>query len=308
MDHIDQRILIDQSPELLKASEAAALLGVKLPTLYAYVSRRLVRSAPGQQGRARRYVRADLERLRARRGARAGLTAGAAGALHWGEPVLESSISRLTQAGPVYRERSALELADAGASFEAVAELLWSGSLPPGRPRWQSDGLGVPAVRLASLLPPGSSPLAALSLLLPALAARDPARFDARPEAVLARARGLIRRLAAGLALGIEPERSARALEAGSVAGAVVRALGGRGGAAAVRAVDRALVISADHELNASTFAARVTASTRADVFACVSAALAALSGPWHGAVTDRVEALVAEAEQPERARRVVHE
>ncbi len=51
-----------------------------------------------------------------------------------------------------------------------------------------------------------------------------------------------------------------------------------------------------------------MVASTRADVFACVAAALAALSGPWHGAVSERVEALVAEADRPERARRVVHE
>lgn len=60
--------------------------------------------------------------------------------------------------------------------------------------------------------------------------------------------------------------------------------------------LDQALILCADHELNASTFAARVTASTGANPYAVVSAALAALSGPKHGGATSQVEALFAEA------------
>jgi citrate synthase len=67
-------------------------------------------------------------------------------------------------------------------------------------------------------------------------------------------------------------------------------------------------VVSADHELNASTFAARVAASAGADLYACVGAALATVSGPRHGGACDRVEALVAEAGSPRRAAAVVHE
>ena len=60
--------------------------------------------------------------------------------------------------------------------------------------------------------------------------------------------------------------------------------------------LDQALILCADHELNASTFAARVAASTGANPYAVVSAALAALSGPKHGGATSQVEALFAEA------------
>jgi citrate synthase len=66
------------------------------------------------------------------------------------------------------------------------------------------------------------------------------------------------------------------------------------------------MVLSADHELNVSTFAARVAASSGAGLAASIVAALAALSGPLHGAATARVEAFVAEIERPERAAQAV--
>jgi citrate synthase len=101
--------------DALDARQAAALLGVKLPTLYAYVSRGLLHSSPGAGGRARRYARRDVERLRERRGLRAGE------ALRWGEPILETSITEMTPQGPRYRGHSAVELARAGVPFESVA-------------------------------------------------------------------------------------------------------------------------------------------------------------------------------------------
>jgi len=65
-----------------------------------------------------------------------------------------------------------------------------------------------------------------------------------------------------------------------------------------LEAIDGALVLCADHELNASTFAARVAASTGASLYAVVCAALAALSGPKHGGASDRVEAMLRELER----------
>jgi citrate synthase len=73
-----------------------------------------------------------------------------------------------------------------------------------------------------------------------------------------------------------------------------------------VKAIDAALVLCADHELNVSTFAARVAASAGADVYACLLAALATLSGPEHGGMCDRIEALAAETDHVRRAREVV--
>jgi citrate synthase len=98
------------------------------------------------------------------------------------------------------------------------------------------------------------------------------------------------------------------ALAAPSVAESVLRALGVPPRARATAAVDRALVLLADHELNVSTFAARVAASAHADPYAAVLAGLSALSGPRHGGVTDRVEALLLEVEALGGASRVVHE
>lgn len=298
---------------------------MKLPTLYAYTSRGLVRSVPGPRGRARRYLRADLERLRARRDARAGHGPVAAGALRFGEPVLDSSITALLpDRGPVYRGHAAVDLAAADVRFEAVAELLWTGgelaSSPEASERtlyfWGPRGFGVPVETLRALVaapgPPSSAPpippLSVLSLVVPLLATRDPGRFVTRADAVAPRARTLIVRMAAALGLSARKARTQAALAAHGVAETAAAALGAGCGAEGVRALNRALVLAADHELNASTFAARVAASTGADVYACVQAALATLSGPRHGGAADRIEALVAEIGRPEKAERVVHE
>jgi citrate synthase len=149
------------------------------------------------------------------------------------------------------------------------------------------------------------------ALVVASLAPRDPARFDLRPEAVLDRARRLIRTLAASLALTREdggPRAVRTALAATSVAECAALALGVPPRARALAAIDRMLVLMADHELNVSTFAARVAASAHADPYAAVQAGLAALSGPRHGAASDRAEALLAEVEAAGDAARVVSE
>src|SRR5437763_1255884 len=78
------------------------------------------RGVAGARGRPRLYALADLERLRARRDARAGHGAVAAGALRWGEPVLDSAITAITPHGPAYRGRLAVELAASDTPFENV--------------------------------------------------------------------------------------------------------------------------------------------------------------------------------------------
>jgi citrate synthase len=128
------------APDYVSGAEAAALLGIKRETLYAYASRGLVRSEPAGRGRARRYLRDDLLRLGARRDARAGHGPVAAGALRWGEPVLSSAITSIDTRGLRYRGLPALTLA-ATLSFEEVAELLWTGALPASWPLWSIDGL-----------------------------------------------------------------------------------------------------------------------------------------------------------------------
>src|SRR5262245_6551812 len=171
------------------AREAAERLSIKLPTLYAYVSRGLLRSLPAQGGRGRRYARADVEALRAR------AAGSAASALRFGDPVLETRITRMSETGPDYRGHSALELAASGTPVESVAELLWSGALPAARPAWPRPARAARLRELAALVPRDASPLAALALALPALALGDASRFHASPAAVLGRARPLLHEL-----------------------------------------------------------------------------------------------------------------
>ncbi len=294
--------------EFLAAPEAARRLGVKLTTLYAYASRGLLKSLRGQGGPRRRYLRADIERLRARSLARRGGPPAGAHALHFGEPVLDSAITWLSEEGPVYRGHAATALAARGISFEAVAELLWSGTLPADPPRWTVDDLGLSRAEQRALVPPGTPALALLPALVAALALRDADRFDLEAASVTDRARCVMRRCAAGLALASEPSRLGPALKAPTLAASLATALGLRATPRALGAIDTALILLADHELNASTFAARVAASARADLYSCLLAGLATLAGPRHGGASARVRALIDEIGRPERAAQVLRE
>src|SRR5438045_3369002 len=133
MPSVDQRGFDNQPSDYVGAAEAARLLGVKRATLYAYASRGLVRSEPAPTGRGHRYSRSDLLRLRTRGDARAGHGPVAAGALRWGEPVLATAISFIADDGPRYRGAPAIELSRS-ASYETVAELLWSGTRSASSP------------------------------------------------------------------------------------------------------------------------------------------------------------------------------
>jgi citrate synthase len=299
---VDQRGF-DNQPAWLAAAEACALLDVKRQTLYAYVSRGLVRRVRGPGGA--RYARDDVARLRARHDARAGHGAVAAGALRWGEPVLASAITAIAADGPRYRGRSAVQLAADGVRYEVVAELLWSDAMPEVAPAWPPP-LPLPLAKLRALLPAAPTPFSPLQLAVAVLRARDPSPWPATLEVELLRARALVRTLAGMPALARDAARVEAAWAAPSIAAAVTHALGGRRDRRVVVAVEQALVLCADHELNVSSFTARIAASAGADLYACVGAALATMSGPRHGGESDRVAALLAEVGEPRRARAVV--
>lgn len=303
----NQRRGNDDPSGWLDASEAIALLGVKRETLYAYASRGLVETRPEPGTRRRRYRLSDLERLRARHDARAGHTAVAASALRWGEPVLDSSITELAPSGPRYRGVDAVGLARDGTRFEDVAELLSTGRATKGT-RWSSRGRPPSARALASLLPRGSWPIDSLTVALPALALADADRFDRSAEPTFASARSAILELSAlvGLFEGAERVAEARAQE--TVARRLAVALGASPTPRTVGALERTLVLSADHELNPSSFGCRVAASTGADLYACFGAALGCMLGVVHGGQTGRIESLVDEVARPERAIEVLRE
>ncbi len=268
----------------LSADAACARLGVQKATLYAYVSRGLVRSAParegsGRGGRRRVYSQADVERLCARRDARSGHGAVAAGALRWGEPVLDSGISRIDPEGPVYRGRPAGALVDQGAAFEEV--VAWLLERPWVAPR-ATRPIAIPAA--------ATTVTARLGFVLQSLA-----MGDVEPSA-----ESIVRHCTAGLAVATADARLA--LRSPSTVHALLTAYGVRATAPKRRLVNRALVWAAEHELNVSSFAARVVASTGAATCVCLTAANAALSGPRHGGETERFEALLDETGSPDRA------
>lgn len=255
----------------MTSDEAVALLGVRKATLYTYVSRGVLRSR-SDGGRGCHYLADDVERLAARTSARKGHGAVAAGALRWGEPVLDSAITAVENNTLRYRGKDVVTLALEGASFESVADLLWSA--PAGEP-WPACPVSVAPSRL-----PGVWRWAEL---LPSMALADPGRHGASPEAERDRARRIIVTLASSLCR--------RDLSDDRVAKRVCAAW--RLPRRHAPLIDRALVLCADHELNASTFAARVAASAGADLYACLGAALNVFTAPLHGGAAERVEALL---------------
>ncbi|HKT08397.1 MAG TPA: citrate synthase family protein [Gemmatimonadaceae bacterium] len=265
------------SSDTLSAAEAARALGVTRPTLYAYVSRGLIRSQPGPgSSRARRYPRDDVERLRLRAEERRDPDKVAAHALQWGVPVLASSITLITGDALYYRGLNVVELARE-ATVEEVASLIWTGSRDAARPpRAVHPGpLGSRSSR-GAFVPRAQAALALAS-------ATDAQAFDLRPEAVVRSAWRIL-----DLLVGV----AARRARADRIDAALAR--GWRVHARAQDVIRAALILMADHELNVSAFTARCIASAGSQPYAVVGGGLAAIEGVKHGGSTSRAESLLA--------------
>jgi citrate synthase len=269
----------------MTAAEAAAALGISRPTLYAYVSRGLLRSAPDADSRGNRYPAADVRRLARRKadGRRAGKVAQKV--LDWGVPVLESSITLIADGRLFYRGHDAVELARE-ATLEDVAALLWECT-----PRRIADA---PSAPIASAqwsawlkLWSAHTPLERALVLLPAAAAQMPRIWAQGRDAQIDTGAVLMRLLAAAL-MSASPSNEPLHRQF-----AHAWALRGRASADLLRA---ALVLCADHELNASTFTVRCITSTGMHLFGAAAGGLAALGGPRHGGETMRVAALFDDA------------
>ncbi|HWA70807.1 MAG TPA: citrate synthase [Polyangiaceae bacterium] len=305
----------DAEGEWLSAKDASELLRVQRATLYAYVSRGLLRARA--EGTRRSYARSDLEALRVRSAARRGHGAVAGAALLWGEPVLDTRISRIEPTGPRYRGHPALDLVRKQVSSERVAELLWGGELPSSAPAWPAADRAALS-RAARLADAGERPLSCMLRLLVCVepseewgrrgaTRRRPSQshgvpLEALPAEGLDVARTLLNTLSVAPALGHGPKVLNAAQRESSLAAKVWRALGGRAHSPLIAAVDTALVLLADHELNASTFAARVAAGAGADLARCLLTAHATLSGGRHGGLCDRLEHLLSQLSGPEQA------
>lgn len=264
----------------LSAAEAAARLGVKPETLYAYVSRGLIGSEREPGGRRSRYLRSDVERLAGRQ--RAG---GRAGGL---EIIVETELTLLDPAGRLHYRGWDVEVAAEEATFEEVASWLWTGertravfALPDDVQR---------RIRRVSGALPDVDAVDRLRSVLAAVRGADPMRHDRRPAAVAATGKTIIATIVEALP-PLQPDSDAT-----SVADRLWRRLSPRTPMKKdVALLDSALVLLADHELAASTLAARVAASTWADPYLVVLAGLATLGGPLHGGASEQARALVRE-------------
>lgn len=296
----------------LTAAEAAAALGVRLPTLYAYVSRGLLRSEPGAGGRGHRYPAADVEALRQRSAMRRDPPRAVRQALDWGAPVLDSALTLIAGGRLFYRGEDAVELARRGESLERVAALLWLGRLDAPLPAPAPWRLAVlPRLEPELTASRAWRPFQRMQAWLPLATAEDPGAYDLRPAAVVAAGAWLLQllaTLAAGTTRGLGgPPAAPERMRAAAVlahawapaAGAGIDATDANAAAELARLLDLALVLSADHELNVSAFTARCVASAGAPPQAAVAAGLEALGGVRHGGQTERVEALLAELAAP---------
>jgi citrate synthase len=267
---------LQSSSAWVGAAEASRTLGITRQTLYAYVSRGLVRSEPGASAtRERRYARDDIERLKRRAEERRDPDKVASHALQWGMPVLESAITLIAEEQLYYRGHDVVTLAKQQ-PLDAVASLIWTGTLDGARPG--------PSMyrRRGSVSKTGPFIVRAQAGLAMA-SANDARAFDLRRDAVVETGWRLLDLLVGSVSSTAREQTIdatlARAWSVRSHGGDVIRA---------------ALILCADHELNVSAFTARCVASAGSNPYAVVVAGLAALEGVKHGGSTARVESRLA--------------
>jgi citrate synthase len=215
----------------------------------------------------------------------------------------------------IYRGYDIRDLASRS-TFEEVAYLLWYGRLPNAnqlaelsRKFGELRALPPEVVRELDALPATANPMDALRTAVSAMAIFEPQETRPGPSSI-----GGAQRLTAALPsiLGTFHRRRARLPPLGarpqlSHAAYLVYALADREPSELeARAIDVALILHADHDLNASTFAARVTASTLSDLYSAVTSAVGTLKGPLHGGANERVMELLDEIGTVDRAEEVV--
>ncbi|MEU4422407.1 citrate synthase family protein [Actinoplanes sp. NPDC024001] len=265
------------SGELLTTEQVAEQLGVKAATVYAYVSRGLLSSQRNADGKGSLFAKDDVDAF-------------VAGRRRTTTPNIQTGITLIKDGGLFYRGRDATVLAGTS-SFEAVTNLLWTGELEDAAFPVNRELTSL-AWAVTQPLPETARLTDRLRVTVAAVAAADPLRFDTAPAAVVATGRQLLATMVHTL-----PSRVGIPVRAMPLAEAFwYRLTATPLTDTALHSLDAALILLADHDLAASTLAARVAASTRAHPYAVVSAGLAALDGPLHGAASALAYPMLAEA------------
>ena len=277
-----------EETERLSTRQVADRLGVKPETVYAYVSRGLLRSHRESGGRGSWFDPKEVDELSTH--TRQATANGGKPA----QPFIATELTLLSEGGLYYRGRDVAELAGSE-TFEAVAGLLWTGRLEPVA--FTASPQASDLIRKVADAMPDAARLPDLLHVVPSIAAAtDPLRFDLSPDSVRAAAAGLLAVMVEAL-----PQRGAADHDSGTSSSAIPRRLWPKltdkpPTEHGIRALNAALIVLADHDLAVSTLAGRVAASARAHPYAVVSAALGAFDGPLHGAAGSHAYRLVADA------------
>jgi citrate synthase len=258
----------------MTAAEALSVMNVRAQTLYANVSRGKIRAKPDKTDPRRSlYHRDDVLRMAERRSGQRKVEKVAAQTIDWGDPVLLSAISTVSNGKLWYRGKDAVELTNT-ASFEKVTGLLW-----------ETDAVLIKPSVTTRNVAGVDDPLTASLVALAWRSARDLPSSGRTPAVLRDEAASVLSTLAQAILGGTASPRAGSTLSE--------RLAVSWGCSKAEDAIRRALVLLADHELNASTFATRVTVSTGASLSAGVLAGLATLTGPLHGGASSSVRALI---------------
>lgn len=283
------------------AAEAMKLLKVRQQTLYAYVSRGWIRSVaqPGQKDKL--YLRDDLTRVGMRSLARSGHGAVAASAMNWGEPIFPTSITEITEQGPRYRGHLAADLVRSGASFEAVAELLWTGELNTRAKAWTVRRPSAELIKITQTLTSlqaRDNVLESFALVVLLLGMRRGSVAERLSQGkTLPAAREIMQTVVACCGF-VGTAQSYRPMQRGeSVVTGLLHALAMPPTEENSEALRAMLILMADHELPPGTLGARVVASAGGTLHSCLASALCATSGVDIGRMYERVEDFLGQAQ-----------
>ncbi|TDG00726.1 citrate synthase [Paenibacillus piri] len=216
-----------------------------------------------------------------------------------------SSISSIIDGVLTYRGIDIDDLAE-NATFEEVAYLLWYGKLPNRselarllKDLNQFAAVPPQVIDQIKTYPKDTNSMAALRSAVSSLSLYDNEANDMSQESNLRKAIKLqaqIPTIIAAFARIREGKEPIAPKSCDSVAENFLYMLIGKDpDKVAIEALDKALVLHADHELNASTFAARVTVATLSDIYSGVTSAIGALKGPLHGGANEAVMAMLEE-------------
>lgn len=192
------------------------------------------------------------------------------------------------------------DIVNGGASFEEVVYLLWHGVLPSKDQlkAFESDigdkrALPEDLIKFLHTVPKTANPMAVLRTAISDLGLYDTDAEDNSPDANVRKATRLVAQTPTivtsfeRIRLGLEPIPPDSKLSA--AASFFYQLRGEQPSEFEERALNTALILHADHELNASTFSARVTAGTLSDIYSAITSAIGTLKGPLHGGANEQV-------------------